>query len=259
MTETGWPLIPRETLPPPIPVERRAHRRDAPRRADGRQLTMFGAETIEPSPADLAGLLAGPGELGRMGGTARVSVIVDDAWRVHVLVAEFVARGLTATWAPVIEEPPRDQALPGVRDEPPDPTEEILDTPEESRPPGDTPEEPPPPRFEVRTAYSRRLNGLAKAWPEAAAQLFLSGPRLRLWVAAAGLPRPGGFRLGLDPAKDPVEVDAALVRAGLAGRVSDDGRSYLIVGRRRLTRLAELVGERPDAAPPEMWPGSAGA
>src|SRR5689334_10703121 len=109
MTETGWPLIPRETLPPPIPVERRSHPRDTPRRPDGRQLSMFGAETTEPSPADLAGLLAGPGRLGRIGGTARVSVIVDDAWRVHVLVAEFVARGLTATWAPVIEETPQDQ------------------------------------------------------------------------------------------------------------------------------------------------------
>lgn len=267
MTETGWPLIPRETLPPPIPVEKRTPHRDAPKPPDGRQLSMFGAETTEPSPADLAGLLAGPGELGRIGGTARVSVIVEDAWRVHVLVAEFVARGLTATWAPVIEPPPvpvveeeppqdqiQDQDPIGVRDEPPDTPEtpaeeEILDTPDE----------PPPPRFEVRTAYSRRLNALARAWPEAAAQLFLSGPRLRLWVAAAGRPRPGGFRLGLDPSKDPVEVDAALVRAGLAGRVSDDGRSYLITGRRRLTRLAELVGERPEAAPPEMWPGGAGA
>jgi hypothetical protein len=111
----------------------------------------------------------------------------------------------------------------------------------------------------VRTAYSRRLNGLATAWPAAAAQLFLSGPRLRLWVAATGFPRPGGYRLGLDPAKDLLAVDAALVRAGLAGRVSDDGRAYVIVGRRRLTRLAELVGERPEAAPPEFWPGGAAA
>jgi hypothetical protein len=264
MTETGWPLIPRETLPPPIPVERRPHQRGVPGPPGGRQLSMFGAETIEPSPADLAGLLAGPGQLGRMGGTARVSVIVDDAWRVHVLVAEFVARNLTATWAPVIEEPPLAEEEPEEPEEtgkqekqetedPEESPDEINDTPE------DLPEEPPPPRFEVRTAYSRRLNALATAWPDAAAQLFLSGPRLRLWVAAAGRPRPGGFRLGLDPAKDPLAVDAALVRAGLAGRVSEDGRSYLIIGRRRLTRLAELVGERPESAPPEMWPGGAGA
>jgi hypothetical protein len=103
------------------------------------------------------------------------------------------------------------------------------------------------------------LNGLARGWPDAAAQLFLSGPRLRLWVAAAGEPVPGGYSLGLDPDKDRVAVDAALVRAGLAGRLSDDGRHYLIAGTRRLRRLAELVGERPDAAPEHMWPGGAGA
>jgi hypothetical protein len=115
------------------------------------------------------------------------------------------------------------------------------------------------PRFEVLTAYSRGLNGLARAWPDAAAQLFLSGPRLRLWVAAAGAPVPGGYALGLDPTKDFTVIDAALVRAGLAGTVSDAGRRYLIRGSRRVRRLAELVGERPAAAPVEHWPGGAGA
>jgi hypothetical protein len=113
--------------------------------------------------------------------------------------------------------------------------------------------------FEVRTAYSSRLNGLATAWPTAAARLFLSGPRLRLWVAAAGEPRPGGFALGLDPDKDVKTVDAALVRAGLAGVVSEDGLHYVISGRKRLARLAELVGDRPVAAPEALWPGVAAA
>ncbi|GGN70180.1 hypothetical protein GCM10010112_36430 [Actinoplanes lobatus] len=239
MSETGWPLIPREELPPPIAVERKPAQRGAPSEPDGRQLSMFSAETTEPSPADLAGLLAGPGHLGRMGGTARVSVRVDAAWRVHVLVTELAARGLSATWAPLQDD--------GVRGESPEVTEEAIDTPE--------PEDPPRPIFEVRTAYSRRLNGLARAWPEASAQLFLSGPRMRLWVAAAGEPCPGGFALGLDPAKDPHGVAAALVRAGLAGRVSDNGSHWLITGRRRLRRLRELVGERPSSAPDEFWPG----
>jgi hypothetical protein len=262
MTETGWPLIPREVLPPPVPVAKRAVPRGAPGPAPGRQLSMFGAETTEPSPADLAGLLAGPGRLGRMGGTARVSVRVDAAWRVHVLVGELVARGLKATWEP-IENPDK-----GVRPDELDDAEEALVMPEhpsaEEEPgptePADTPEEsgtdPPRPVFEVRTAYSRRLNALARAWPDASAQLFLSGPRLRLWVAAAGGPRPGGWVLGLDPGKDRHAVEAALVRAGLAGRVSEDGRRYLISGARRLRRLAELVGERPSAAPEEFWPGN---
>jgi hypothetical protein len=323
MTERGWPLIPREVLPAPV---RRAKMPLAPRPAPpegdtGRQLSMFGAETTEPSPADLAGLLAGPGRLGRMGGTARVTVRVDAAWRVHALVAELVSRGLVVSWAPIeddVRQPahPVDEAVivaaetPVTRtfDPDADPTPDLPSDVESARPAearlaearlagvppaevepaegppvqpvrseestawqsdesdvnleADTPEEPAPParpRFEVRTAYSSRLNGLARAWPDAAAQLFLSGPRLRLWAAAAGEPVAGGYALGLDPAQDPSVIDAALVRAGLAGRVSQDGRRYVITGRRRLKRLAELVGERPEAAPEDLWPGSAGA
>ena len=289
MSEPGWPLIPREVLPPPVPVAKRAVPRGAPGSRPGHQLSMFGAETIEPSPADLIGLLAGPGHLGRMGGTARVSVRVDAAWRVHVLVSELVARGLRATWAPVEETRDQDQATvrvteshppkeandtsehPSTEDEPgatgpepasasPEPADSDRDpaaTGEDAEPGGEAlpPEDPPPPVFEVRTAYSRRLNALARAWPEASAQLFLSGPRMRLWVAAAGGPRRGGYTLGLDPAKDRQAVEAALVRVGLAGRVSDDGRRYVITGAKRLRRLAELVGECPPAAPPELWPG----
>ncbi|MFC7529482.1 hypothetical protein [Actinoplanes sp. GCM10030250] len=267
MTDTGWPLIPREVLPPPIPVAKRPVLRHAAGPESGRQLSMFGAETTEPSPADLAGLLAGPGRLGRMGGTARVTVRVDAAWRVHVLVTELVTRGLTASWAPVMDDPDPVRAdelpsAPEAVDESKDPKPGEPDSTGEAdvtaTPDG---EEPEPPRqwFDVRTAYSQRLNSLARAWPAAAAQLFLSGPRLRLWVAAAGSPQPGGYALGLDPEKDRQSVESALVRAGLAGRLSDDGRFYLITGRRRLRRLAELVGERPAAAPEEVWPGGAAA
>ncbi|GAA0521179.1 hypothetical protein Ade02nite_64720 [Paractinoplanes deccanensis] len=252
MTETGWPLIPREVLPAPVPAaKRRPQQRASPPGAEaGRQLPIFGAETTEPSPADLAGLLAGPGRLGRMGGTARVSVPVDAAWRVHVLVAELVSRGLVANWRPM-EIEKTDKPDTGEESDAESATEAQItevDTPPEAGP-----------RFEVLTAYSRRLNGLAQAWPEAAAKLFLGGPRLRLWVAAAGEPVAGGYALGLDPDKDTVEIDAALVRAGLAGRLSEDGRQYVIKGRRRVARLAELVGERPSAAPEEVWPRGAGA
>jgi hypothetical protein len=119
--------------------------------------------------------------------------------------------------------------------------------------------------FEVRTAYSSRLNGLALAWPADADQLFLGGPRLRLWVAAAGRPVDGGYALGLaaragdhDPRTWPA-VDAALRRTGLDGVLSDHGLDVVISGRKRLARLAELVGQRPDAAPAEFWPGGATA
>ena len=281
MAETGWPLIPREVLPAPVPAARPA-RRPLPGVAHpdlGRQLSIFGAETTETSPADLVGLLAGPGRLGRMGGTARVSVRVDAAWRVHVLVDELVRRGLVATWHPV--EDPQINPFDGTAYPPPtaDDTSDQHSEPPEAQEYDEEPasaviggthraEVPPTPPdeadadtadaatadvdtsvtessvtessvtessvtdtsetetigtsadetsaggtsaggtsadetsadetsadglaaaqadvtyFEVRTAYSNRLSGLARAWPAAAGQLFLSGPRLRLWVAA---------------------------------------------------------------------------
>jgi hypothetical protein len=391
MAETGWPLIPREVLPAPVPPATRGRRpQRAAQSAAGRQLSIFGAETTEPSPFDLAGLLAGPGRLDRMGGTARVAVTVDSAWRVHVLVAELVSRGLVVHWRP-LQEPgqPHDEvrrvpspqepgahphtggsrvnpvatsrsgatarrphrpdhpngstdapgagrasafrAEPGSADpggSPPtsegidprglrpgpdgiDPADLTVDLPadldgfdvadfagdpalddvgvigadpapragaagerggDDAR--ADTvtgaaggdaipADEPPTGRvlFEVRTAYSSRLNGVARAWPAAADQLFLSGPRLRLWVAAAGRPLDGGYALGLgghDGATWPA-VDAALRRTGLDGALSDHGLDYLITGRKRLARLAELVGDPPEAAPAALWPGGAAA
>ncbi|RZU51583.1 hypothetical protein EV385_3413 [Krasilnikovia cinnamomea] len=244
MTEPGWPLIPRELLPAPVPAAGAAdtavarHRVGGPRAVDphdaGRQLSIFGVEATDPSPADLAGLLAGPGHLGRMGGTARVSVRVDAAWRVHVLAAELIARGLAVTWFPLPDREP------------------LPDEPPTARPGGVA-------GFEVRTAYSSRLNGLARSWPPPADGLFLDGARLRLWVAAAGTPSHGGYLLGLGvtAGQDRDTVEAALSRAGLAPVLSDDGLGFVISGRKRLSRLAELVGDRPAAAPVALWPGGA--
>jgi hypothetical protein len=205
-----------------------------------RQLSLFGVEAAEPSPTDLAGLLAGPGQLTRMGGTARVSVRVDAAWRVHALIPELVVRGFTANWLPV--EPPEAEA-------------EAAEEAEADA--GET-------GFEVRTAYSSRLSGLGRAWLDGTAKrapdrFFLSGPRLRLWAVAAGSPRPGGYELRLgadDTARTWDTVDAALTRAGVPGVVLDTSAVYRITGRRRLARLAELVGERPSAAPAGVWPGA---
>jgi hypothetical protein len=265
MAENRWPLIPREELPAPVPAAAKAVRRPpvTPSEA-GRQLSIFGAETTEPSPSDLAALLAGPGRLDRMGGTARVSVRVDAAWRVHVLVGELVCRGLVVTWRRL------DQ---GQLAQEPDITLESDVTPEPgaaepSKIGAEGGEQDAGPAgagvalFEVRTAYSSRLKPLADAWPMAADQLFLSGPRLRLWVAAAGRAMAGGYALGLDPGYGPstgAAAGAALRRAGLEAAVSDHGRDCLIMGGRRLARLAELVGERPAAAPEAFWPGSPAA
>ncbi|MEV4637882.1 hypothetical protein AB0J80_11055 [Actinoplanes sp. NPDC049548] len=259
MVEPGWPLIPREVLPAPVqPARSRPRRGTAPAPA-GRQLSVFGVEAVDPSLADLAGLLAGPGRLGRMGGTARVSVRVDAAWRVHVLVQELVSRGLVVNWHPISEQP---------REEP---VVELTSVPvdQESDEPAPAPRSPElgnageqderTVAFEVRTAYSSRLNPLARGWPPPAGRLFLNGSRLRLWVAAAGAPLPHGYALGLDPDGSlDKAVDAALTRVGLAGTIQA-GPAYVIAGRRRLARLAELIGERPPAAPARLWPGGAAA
>lgn len=189
-----------------------------------RQLSLFGVEANDPATGDLAGLLAGPGEVVRMGGTARVSIVVDAAWRVHVLVAELARRGLTASWIGRVEE-----------------------------------------QHGVRTSYTTRLAPLSASWLRGTVKrpppgFFLNGPRLRLWAAAAGRAEQFGFVLRLGPADEGCweAVGAALAAIGLPGVLLDPGAggpAYRITGRRRLARLAELVGDRPPAAPPAQWPG----
>lgn len=191
-----------------------------------RQLSLFGVEAADPVPADLAGLLAGPGQVVRMGGTARVSVVVRDAWRVHVLLAELSARNLPATWVSTVDN-----------------------------------------HYGVRTAYTALLAPLAVAWLRGAVKhpppgFALDGRRLRLWVVAAGSPdTSGGYALRLGPSDEPswAPVGAALAALGLAGALLSPragGPAYRIEGRRRLARLAEMVGDAPALAPPGAWPAS---
>jgi len=189
-----------------------------------RQLSLFGVEAADPVPEDLEGLLAGPGQIVRMGGTARVSIVVDAAWRVHVLVDEFAARGLGATWVSTVDS-----------------------------------------HFGVRSAYSTGLAPMATAWLRGAVKMpppgfGLDGRRLRLWLAAAGGPDPtGGFVLRLGASDEPswAPVGAALAGIGLTGALLSGrgaGPAYRIEGRRRLARLAELVGDPPELAPAGVWP-----
>jgi hypothetical protein len=184
------------------------------------QPSLFGVVASDPTPEDIGGLLAGPGELGRMGGTARVSVTVDAAWRVHALVAELSLRRLPASW------------------------------------------EPSGGAFVVHSAYTTRLLRLAAAWRDGPpAGLHLNGQALRLWVAAAGTPTDDGFLLGLRRAAgEPAwsAVGAALSAAGLAAALVVAGPAYRITGRRRLARLAELVGDPPPTVPPDTWPFTSG-
>ena len=200
-----------------------------------RQLSLLGVEAADPAPEDLEGLLAGPGQVVRMGGTARVSIVVDAAWRVHVLVDELAARGLGATWVSTVDD-----------------------------------------RYGVRSAYSTGLAAMATAWLRGAVKMpppgfALDGRRLRLWIAAAGMParpeadgpagrQPPGFLLRLGASDEPAwaPVGAALAAIGLTGALLSPrggGPAYRIEGRRRLDRLAELVGDPPILAPPGVWPG----
>ncbi|MFI9530877.1 hypothetical protein [Micromonospora rosaria] len=212
------PASPRQPAPGP-------HRPPAGTEAGGRQLSLFGAEAAEPAVADLAGLLAGPGEVVRMGGTARLAIVLDDAWRVHVLVAELARRGISATWEPAGEQ------------------------------------------YAVRTSYASTLAPLAVAWLRGGVQrppagFHLNGRRLRLWLAAAGSADPSGFRLGLGADEGGwASVGAALAAVGLPGVLLDaaaGGPAYRITGRRRVARLAELVGDPPPTVPSTHWPTPSG-
>src|SRR5262247_1661251 len=69
-----------------------------------RQLSLFGVEATAPGAEDLDGLLAGPGQVVRMGGTARVSVVVDDMWRAAALTVEMRVRGFAATCVATVDE-----------------------------------------------------------------------------------------------------------------------------------------------------------
>ncbi|RKN48430.1 hypothetical protein [Micromonospora endolithica] len=188
-----------------------------------RQLAFFGADAADPSLADLAGLLVGPAEMSVMGGTARLSVLLDRAWRVHVLVGELAQRGISANWAAT------DDA-----------------------------------RHAVRTSYTRLLKPLAAAWLRGPALrppagFHLNGRRLRLWLAAAGTPEPPAVLLRLGPVDQECwePVGAALAAVGLPDATIEagpDGPVYRVTGRRQLARLAELVGDRPPAAPAAAWP-----
>jgi hypothetical protein len=191
-----------------------------------RQLSLFGVEASPPTPLDLEGLLAGAGQLVRMGGTARVSIVVDASWRARVLLAECALRGLVASAEPSTVEG----------------------------------------NIAFRTAYSTALAPLGPVWLRGAvkyppAGFALDGRRLRLWMAAGGGPDGAlGFLLRLGPSDGPTwePIGAALAAAGLPATLLGPragGPAYRIVGRRRLARLAELVGEQPAEAPAGAWPG----
>jgi len=189
----------------------------------GPQLSIFGIESHPPGPDDLDGLLAGAGQVVRLGGTARVSIVVDAAWRVRVLIAEFTRRGLATSWDKATIEG----------------------------------------HFGVRTAYSSRLAPLGARWLRGASKrpppdFHLDGQRLRLWCAAAGEPAEDGYSLHLGADEECWKpVGKALNTVGLPATllgVRAGGPLFRIEGRKRVGHLAELVGDPPPDVPSAQWP-----
>ncbi len=230
------------------------------------QLSLFGADVVPARPMDLEGLLAGPGQVVRMGGTARISVVVDDAWRAHTLLAEFARRGLAATGE-------RTSAATGERGN--GATEEAAPT---GQPDGaGAGEAAVAGRIGVRTAFSASLATIAARWLRGALtkppeDFDFNGHMLRMWYIAAGQahgPQQPG-RSGALPSSRAVTlrlsatdqsawpaVGAALRRSGLEAELIGSrggGPAYRIIGTRRIAGFLELIGSRPASVPEPAWP-----
>lgn len=210
------------------------------------QLSLFSADLAEPQVADLGGLLAAHGQIARDATGARLSVLVDAAWRAEALLRECRVRDVPAEMLPV--EPDETAA-----------TSESQVTAAHS--PGWAPQGR---EALLRTGRSPELRAIASAWTRGAvkavpAGLEVNAGLLRCWVLAAGRPDDTGFLLGLDPhAPDTHEpLAAACARAGIAGSLIGvrGGRPGIrVVGYRRISRLAELLGSPPLGAPRGVFP-----
>ncbi|MGM1060966.1 hypothetical protein [Saccharothrix sp. Mg75] len=190
------------------------------------QLSFFSAEARQPCVGDLAGLLCGPGQaLGfARGRAARVSVEVDGPERGAAVVAALGERGVQAR------------------------VEDVEGS------------------WQVTTAFRTDLTGLAGQWLDDGGKVVpggfaLDGGVLRLWALAAGRWVEPGYWLGLDPrAPDTHEVlRKALATSGLPSTLltgKAGGPALRVVGRRRLERLAELVGRAPSGVAERTWPAA---
>jgi hypothetical protein len=191
------------------------------------QLSFFSAEARQPCVGDLAGLLCGPGQaLGfARGRAARVSVTVDTHCRAAAVAAALAERGVQAR----------------------------TDLDEAGS-------------VQVTTAFRTDLTGLAGQWLDGSrkvvpADLTLDGGALRLWALASGRWVETGYFLGLDP-ESPDTHEAlrkALATSGLPSTLwtgKEGGPALRVVGRRRLERLAELVGRAPRGVAERTWPAA---
>ena len=115
-------------------------------------------------------------------------------------------------------------------------------------------------RPEVRTAFRADLVDLARAWTagdgmkKVPAEFELDGPRLRLWVLAAGVHDGRAYTLGLDPEERGTDGDLLTASRHLGLGASLHPPALRIVGARRQRRLGELVGRPPGDLIDGVWP-----
>lgn len=205
-------------LPPAEPAPARQPRA-VRRRQPKPQPSLFSAVLADPRPADVAGILAGSGQVVRMGGTARVSVVVADEWRASALLAAFDERGLAGSRVPTVD------GHIGVRTAF---CAALADLAEAWL--SGTVKRPPP---------GFRADGLA----------------LRLWAISGGRRDSIGYLLPL-PAEDAGwrALRIALRVAGFDAELLSSGPALRVAGRADLITLADLLGPAPADAPAEAWP-----
>jgi hypothetical protein len=231
------------------------------------QLSLFSADIVEPQPADLGGLLATHGQIARDRSGARLSILLDATWRAEALLRECLVRDIVAEAIPV-EGEDGGNGIGSYRDGAPRQGAAGYG-PGTSGP--STAGAPPAHHWTptgraalLRTDRSIDLLGVADDWTKGAVKsvpgsLFLSAGMLRCWVLAAGRPDDAGFLLGLDPhaAQTYEPLAAACARAGITGSLVGaraGGPAIRVVGYRRISRLAELLGSPPPGAPRGIFP-----
>lgn len=181
------------------------------------QLGLFERDGAEPVPADLAGLLLGPGHLVSRNGRARCSVLVTEAWRAEELVGEFQQRGLGGEY-----NVSRDEAS-GTQ-------------------------------FVARTDFVESLTPLASASPRT---LSPGGLRLWLIAAGRFSEGNYYLGLALNEEARWPHAGAALAQLGLPAAFvgpRGGGPAYRIASAKRLRLLRTLAGERPATATATDWP-----
>lgn len=205
------------------------------------QLSLFSADLTPPQLADLGGLLAAHGQLTVGDGGIRLSILLSDEWRAAALLRECRVRDIAARVSEVTAD---SDVTPG-----------DVASAEPGRLSG---------RTLLATDRTPLLGGLAGDWTRGAVKavppgLVVGAGFLRIWTLAAGRPAEIGFQLGLDPhAPDTHEpMAAACAASGLTGSllgVRGGGPAVRIVGYRRCSRLAEMIGTPPPEAPPHSFP-----